>query len=160
MLPTQRQSELPSIIPSILPSTASSSSPAPSLIPTKNLICSIEQVLGETYYFALNNACWKLELFENGILEFDGSDTTCSNPTFTSSRVVSVYDSVNIDTNEVKYVSVSEGQYSGIVRFRQSSTVTTGLEVKMLSLSGIKKEFIAEIKTPSCESTTSTLYNK
>ena len=106
------------MFPSQRPSTT------PSLSPTKPLICPIDQILGMTYTFTFNKACWKLELFEKGALKVDVTDSMCSNTSSTSYIVMSVFSSVDHDSNVVLYNASGPQQYSGSIRFRESKHAT------------------------------------
>ena len=130
-----------------------SSTKAPSAVPSmmpSNLVCRIDQVWGETFYFAVGVNCYRLEISENGKLEVDGTDSTCSNPVFTPQSQISAFGSANTDTNEVSFVAETAQQYSGTVRFRQFSNLAKP-QVNILSLSDANKQFVAEVEIPSCD---------
>ena len=76
-------------------------------------LCTINDVVGETYYLTVADACWKAqELFQGGTLEADSTDPTCSSSTFTSGGVYSLFDSINKETNLVTFKDGPMG-YSG-----------------------------------------------
>ena len=129
-------------------------SQAPSVVPTpqSSSICSVEDVQGGTYYFAFFNACWKLQLFENGTLEGDFSDSTCTNHinngTFQSSGIFSRFGSIDSANDVVNFIKGGQG-YSGTFQFvRKPSSTTTSIDVKKINQEA--KEFVIEVHVPTC----------
>ena len=148
--PSESVAPTQSNIPSIVPSVSFSSSPSQS--PTTKLICSIQQLLGVTYYFTYGGSCLQLELFENGIISEDNTDSTCSNSVFNPTRELSVFDSVDADANTAIFTASEPKQFNFLIRYRQyqSSNTATEMEIKIVSYTHAKRELVVEIKTPSC----------
>ena len=111
--------------------------------------CAIDDVVGQTHYFAADNACWKLQLFPGGTLEGDFTDPTCSKPSYTSGGVFSLFDYVDKETNEIAFRD-GPMKYSGTFKFSEASDVSEqGAEV--LSWNRDEKEYELEIVIPSCK---------
>ena len=139
--PTVSASMVPSWIPSLVPSTA----------PTVSSACSIEEVMGTSYYFAAANGCWKLEMSQNGKFEADFTDPTCSNvANFVSSNVFSLFGSIDTDTNVATFVD-GPMKYSGTFQFSESSDITTNIAgSKILGFNQTTQEYVVEVIIPSC----------
>ena len=130
---------LPSQNPSIIPSLA----------PTAPIICPIDQVVGVTYTFSFKKACWKLELFEKGVLKVDFTDPTCSKTDSTSYITTSLFSSIDEDLNVVKFTATDSQQYSGSIQFRESIHATK-TEIKVLSWDDSANKFEVEVAIVSC----------
>ena len=76
---------------------------------------------GSTIKFPFLNFCWQAELFENGTLAADFSDSDCSNSNFTSAAVFSIFNSTS--NSHVSFVP-GDQPWNGYLDLRTSSNVT------------------------------------
>lgn len=146
--PTHSTSPPTSQNPTSAPSFFESDSPSSN--PTIPYFCPIESVIGRTFFFTAVNQCWRLNLFENGTLEADSSDPTCSNDTFNSSGVFSVFESIDSEQN-LAIFGVGPKGYSGTVEIKETQNIEK-TNLKLINWKEETKEFVVHVVVPSCES--------
>lgn len=137
----------------VLPACTRQPSVAPSSQPSiAPKLCSMQQVMGKTFYFSYNNACWRMELFAGGELTADKRDRTfCGRKDFSPTAVFSLFDSVYQKGNVAVYQKVGPAGLTGTVQIKESkyaSAETSRLNI--LSFNPTDKMFDAEVLVQSC----------
>jgi len=119
-------------------------------MPTVPYVCPIDTIVGRTFTFAAANFCFRLGLYDGGVLEADTTDKTCSNTVFKSTAVFSFFDSIDVGSNKAVY-AVGPAGYSGTVEIKETPSATM-TRVKILKLNSSTKEFAAQVIIASCAS--------
>ena len=110
-------------------------------------ICSItEDIYNKTFYIPTDNYCLRLQVFENGTLEFDNSDPTCSNDVFNSVGVLSIFDYSN---ENIAHFKVGPGGYSGSFAF-EGNELTDELVLIINNFNEARKKYAATVILPMC----------
>ena len=115
--------------------------------------CSIaEDIYNKTFYIPAVNYCWRVQVFENGTLEADDSDPTCSNTNvFNSIGVFSIFD---YSDENIAYFKVGDNGYSGSFAFKENQLA----DEQIFSLDNwnqTEKEYVITLTLPSCSDPTS-----
>lgn len=132
--PTNPPSHAPTHVSSAFPSTSSTSS-----------FCPVSTFVGSTIHFAAFGACWKAELFDNGVLAGDFTDPKCLREDFISQKHFSRFDSYN--SNSLYFNDPN--QFNGYFTVQQSSDVTD-IEVHTNELDQSAKFFSLNLLAPNC----------
>ena len=140
------ETEIPTIAPSVSPTITPSS--YPSLLPSPDSTC-LNEILGSTFYIPEAGACWRVEVFQNGTLEGDFSDPSCSKDKidFNSNGVFSIFD---FSYGNVAYFKDGPNAYSGTFEFKEDSSVSSQ-EHKIKGWNPSTKEYDLEVTLPSCQ---------
>jgi len=118
------------------------------VIMPSTLPCAVSMLYGSTVKVAVDNACYRIQLYEGGKLERDESDTDCSNASFKSQGIFSYFGYLDEGANEAVFTTGPFG-YSGTFEFKDSSSVTAVIpQITYLEA----KEFKLIITMPSCRS--------
>ena len=125
--------------PTAAPTASPSSSPSES-------ICRASEFQGSTISFEAFNACWKMDLVENGALVGDFS-ADCLTSDFSNGQAYSVFDSFD-DVNDRIYFN-DPSKWSGYFTIYRSSAVT-GIEVSQTIANPNTKEFDLKLLSPDC----------
>ena len=146
--PSLRPTQTPSIISSNKPSTKNQSL-EPSPLPTESPVtCSISSLLGRTFYFTVNNACWQLGLFGGGSLSVNREDPTCANDVFVPTTTFSLYETIDEVTNIATYTQ-GPGGFSGTLQIKEAPNATE-TRVRIISFDSSAGQFVADVIVPSC----------
>jgi len=130
---------------STIPSQAPNKTPSPSI----STICPIDEIYGQTFLFALLNACWKVEVFNNGKVQGDlRKNVPCTNDSFVSFGTFSLYGDIDNDSDLANFI-VGPGGYHGTFLFRHSESVTSP-QGNILKFNSSEKEYAVEVEVPSC----------
>lgn len=81
----------------------------------------LEEFSDRVVYVPLNSACWKIELFGEGVVDVDDTDIDCSNEVHTSSHNLSIFDYA---TENKAYFKEGDLGYSGQIEFKEDSSVS------------------------------------
>lgn len=136
-----------------IPTSTPTASPAPTNIPTplSSSICTVEGVLGGTYYFPAVNACWRLQLYQTGTLEGDFTDPTCKNHTdngtFQSGGIFSRFGSIDQTNDVINFIEGDFGYFGTFQFVRKPTSTTTSIEMKS---DGGTKEYEIQVNVPTC----------
>ena len=109
----------------------------------------MDEIYGGTYYTSAVNACWRIEVFDNGTLEGDFSDSTCSKSEaeFTSTRGIFSY--FNYTYGNVAYFVDGDNSYSGTFEFKEDSSLSA-LTLTIQGWNSAELEYDLLITVPSC----------
>ena len=118
---------------------------SPSLSPSSS-VCRASEFQGSTISFEAFNACWKMDLVENGALVGDFS-SDCLTNNFSNGQVFSVFDSIDDVTDRIYFNDPNK--WSGYFTIYRSSGVT-GIEVSKTAANPNTKEFDLELLSPNC----------
>ena len=127
--------------------TCTVASMVPSIVPM-SLPCSIKTFLNRTLHLEAAGGCWQVQLFDGGTLEADFNNNTCSNSTFVSSGIFSLFNGSNEDVTKAIFIEGPMG-FSGTFEFTQSSEVMTAKSV-IKGWNSSKKEFAVEVRVSNC----------
>lgn len=81
----------------------------------------LEEFSDRVVYVPLNSACWKIELFGEGVVDVDNTDIDCSNEVHTSSYNLSIFDYA---TENKAYFKEGGLGYSGQIEFKEDPSVS------------------------------------
>ena len=110
--------------------------------------CQPSELLGKTLYVPVLNLCVEAEVFGNGLLSPDLSDSTCSNTVHNSPFSVGTFDRI-ARGNQVHFIKNGVDGWSGYFEISEDSTVTE-LQVSSQVIDMSAKEFIVGLTYPSC----------
>lgn len=114
----------------------------------------MEQIAGRIVYIAVDSACWKIELFQNGTLSLDTSNPDCSNEEYMTGTIMSNYQFS--DTNSAYFSGGEEFVgWSGNIEFKEDPMLPSP-NVKTLSFCNVTKTFEVSITYPTCTTPCST----
>jgi hypothetical protein len=81
----------------------------------------LEEFSDRVVYVPLNSACWKIELFGEGVVDVDDTDIDCSNEVHTSSHNLSIFDYA---TENKAYFKEGDLGYSGQIEFKEDPSLS------------------------------------
>ena len=111
--------------------------------------CPIGDQFGAIYMLPYSGSCYKIELFDGGLIESDSSNAYCTNSIFASSQVISTFDQLDSVGNVALFESAGPGQFSGLLKFEESDGVSEpALVVGSVDLSSFS--FDAKMLLPTC----------
>lgn len=111
--------------------------------------CKVEEFLGSTIYLPLADACFKVELFPDGVIGVDGSDPNCSK-TDHNYTVLSNFDRFDKGGNIYFLASGSNG-YNGKFEFEEDGSLSElSVIPKQLPDASNGQTFILGLIYPSC----------
>ena len=146
--PTAKEYDVELTLPTC---TAPSSVPSsvPSNIPTVDSSC-MDEIYGGTFYTPAVGACWQIEIFENGTLEGDFSDSTCSKDKAEFTSTDGIFSYFNYTYGNVAYFVDGPNQYSGTFEFKEDTSVSD-LELEIQGWNPTALEYTLLVTVPSCE---------
>lgn len=110
-------------------------------------ICSVDNLMGKTFYIPAYSACWKLELFKGGVLAVDYSNLYCYNDEYSEEQVFSYFESA--EGNIAHFGEGSLG-WSGQFGFTKDSRIdATKVDVKLWEET--YREFLIDMTFPDCD---------
>ena len=111
----------------------------------------MDDVLGQTFFYPVSGACWRVQLGPGGTLEADSSDKTCSKTEFlwtSTNGIFSLYDSFD-QVNNTAVFSPGSNRYSGTFQFEEDPAVTQA-SLDVLSWDRRTKVFDVLVTIPKC----------
>jgi hypothetical protein len=109
--------------------------------------CPIAGLYGKTFYFVVpGTGCFRVQIFNGGTLEFNPTDTICSQDTFISQATFSLFSSLNEGANNAIFID-GPNEFSGTFSFKDSTTATE-LSNRVTAFNAATKEYAVEITLP------------
>jgi hypothetical protein len=122
--------------------------PYPTAAPSpSSFVCRASEFQGSTISFEAFNACWKMDLTENGVLIGDFVYPECSRNNLSNGQVYSLFDSYDDVTNRIHFND--SNNWSGYFTIYRSSEVTD-IEVSVSSVNPGTKQFALDLVSPNC----------
>ena len=159
---------MPSVIPTTAPSSTPSNQPpssnnsnqpslsssSPSAEPSmKNFLqCNSTEVYEKTHYIGFGKRCYKIEVFEGGLISFDNNNRGCSK-LFLQTRVISEFDSYESEEDVFHYKKFKDIAYlfSGTVQVKSINDSRSAATL-LPKLHFGNKTFEMDVLLPQCTS--------
>lgn len=107
----------------------------------------LEEFYGRTIYVPVSLSCWKIELFDSGVVAIDYSDYDCSNETHNATTILSTFDYKAWTENKAFFIE-GEGNWTGQVKFIEDPSVS---EIQVEDdLSDTEQVFDLVLTFPTC----------
>lgn len=107
-----------------------------------------EEMLGRTLFVPSHSACWKIELFDGGILAADYSNPRCSNEEYTVQQVFSTF---GFESGNKAYFQEGPIGWDGSLAFKESPSLSEE-KVHVKQWDELSRNFDVEITLPVCSS--------
>ena len=120
---------------------------SPSVAPSSS-VCPVSEFQGSIVSFEAFNACWKMELKENGELIGDFMYPECLTNDFSNGQVFSVFNGFDTTNTRIQF-SDDSPNWSGHFTISRSSGVTH-IEVGQSEANTSTKEFVLDLLSPNC----------
>ena len=126
---------------------------SPSSSPSDPDLCPIEEYMGSTFHIPFTGYCWKVELFDGGVISADTSDSNCSKTyeDYVPSITVSNFDYG--EGSKAYFTSFGANGFSGQIVFKEDYNLFfedpfTGFALEPYSVGG--GMFDLGFKHPNC----------
>ena len=140
---------------SVNPSISLTPSEVPSISPTNDPLCPIEDFLDHQYFAPFNdgttNYCYKIDLSEGGVFALDVTNQGCSNDNFVDSGILSVFDFVSDDKAHFKNGDLGWSGQFGI----QDDPTMTEVTISIVSINSVSQVYDVNLLFPYCSASSS-----
>jgi hypothetical protein len=84
----------------------------------------VEEFYGRTIYVPVSFSCWKIELFDFGVVAIDYSDYDCSNEFHNATTILSTYDYTAWTENKAFFIEGEDSYWNGQIEFIEDPSVS------------------------------------